>query len=403
MLESISDASARAMTEETLVPDYTLPDPLVFENGTAVDGPGTWAERRAELLELFEDHVYGRTPENAADVEASSELIESGDALDGAAQRKQVRLTLATAQGGLFIDILMYAPAGVSGMPFFLVPNFDGNHAINPDPAIPISAGVERDRPDKVPERGSKERRFPLELIVKSGYGFATWYYGDVQPDTDDGFVNGVHPLFYAAGQSAPEPDEWGAIGAWAWGNSRVLEHLQADDLANAESVMAGGHSRLGKAALWTAAQDQRFAAAFANDSGCTGAAISRRQFGENVAVINSLFPHWFCANYACYSNSEADLPVDQHELVALAAPRPVYVASATEDLWADPRGEFLGVQGADAVYRMFGTEGLPAATWPPPGEPVVGTLGYHLREGDHDLLEYDWRQYLAFADRHLT
>jgi len=397
--------------DESKVPVFTLPDPLTMSDGTKVKTPEAWSEhRRPQILAFFKSEMYGKFP--SLQIDKSFESIEEGsDALDGTAVRKQIRVHFSGNSREQHMDILIYLPKDVqSPVPVFVGLNFYGNHTICEDPEIVLSEswarnneayGIKNHMASEAP-RGSGKKRWPVKEILKRGYGLATIYYGDIDPDYDDGFHNGVHPLFYKSGQTKPSPDEWGSIGAWAWGLSRVMDYFETDAEIDQKRIAVIGHSRLGKTSLWAGATDQRFALVISNDSGCGGAALSRRKFGETIGVINTSFPHWFCGNFKKYNNEEDALPFDQHMLIALMAPRPVYIASAQEDEWADPKGEFLSGKNASSVYNLFGLEGMPADKMPAVNQPVMGTIAYHCRTGKHDLTPYDWEQYMNFADKHM-
>ena len=393
--------------DEAKVPPYALPDPLRWADGSRVNGTEDWPRRRSEILRLFEGHVYGRTPELRT--QAAFDVVEEGTgALGGRAVRRQVRITVAAAGRALGMDLLLYLPEGApTPAPLFLGLNFGGNHAVSADPAIRLPrswVGGPTSSEGQATEagRGRDGGAWPIETILGRGYGVATLYCGDVEPDRAGGFVEGVRGVL-APDRPGEAGDAWGALGAWAWGLSRAMDYLEHDAQVDPGRVAVMGHSRLGKAALWAGAQDQRFALVISNNSGCGGAALSRRAFGESVARINTSFPHWFCPAFQRYNDREEELPVDQHMLIALIAPRPVYIASAEDDRWADPRGEFLSARGADPVYRLLSGDGLGAQELPDLRRPVHSIIGYHLRPGGHGVTAYDWECFIDFADRHLA
>lgn len=391
--------------DEAMVPGYTLPDPLAPGLGLVITNRASWeSDGRPRTLALFESQVYGRVPAGFQPRVEWKLDRESDSALDGTAIRREYLITIG---GTVQVRMLLYLPRNARGpVPAFLGLNFRGNQRVEAAPSITMETGyvignaigIENNRATEA-SRGTGSERWPAKLITSRGYALATACCGNFDADFDDGFRNGVHSL-----DSTPRTDEsWGTISAWAWGLSRLLDVLERIKEVDAARVAVIGHSRLAKAALWAGARDERFAVVISNNSGCGGAALSRRAFGETVARINQSFPHWFNERFKQYNNNEAALPVDQHQLIALIAPRPVYVASATMDRWADPRGEFLGLRQSEPVYRLYQEAPFGVVEPPPPGRQVGNLMGYHLRQGPHAITPEDWKHYLAFADQWLT
>jgi pimeloyl-ACP methyl ester carboxylesterase len=366
--------------DETKVGDYTLPDVLKTQDGRTVSDVKLWESvRRPEILELFKTHVYGRSPGRPQNM-TFKVVNEVPDALGGTAVGKQIEIAIEKDGRTLVIHASLFAPLKRKPAPaFLLICNRDvGNIDFT---------------------REKKSPFWPAEEIVARGYAAVAFWNGDVDPDSDDGFKNGIHGLL--DGDAPRAGDDWGTLSAWAWGASRVLDYLETDTLIDAKKVAVLGHSRGGKTALWAGAQDPRFALTISNCSGCGGAALSRRNFGETLARITKSFPHWFCANYKQYAGNEKDLPLDQHMLIALMAPRAVYVASAQSDGWADPKGEYLGLYHAGSVFALYGQKVLPTEQPPAVDTPVrAECMAYHMRTGKHNLLEYDWNRYMDFADQ---
>lgn len=391
--------------DEDKVPKFALPDPLALPGGGRATSAKEWEERgRPATLKLIGKEMYGHMPVGKP---AGFKVVldrESANAVGGKAIRREYLVSFAENKGPR-VRMLLYLPKGAKGpVPAFLGLNFRGNQCLEKDPWITPELGYvvgarKGEDPRKRAEsmRGIAGGRWPAEMILDAGFALATACCGNIDPDFHDGWKNGVHPLFTEA---EPGPDEWGTLSAWAWGLSRLLDALEGIEEVNAQEVAVIGHSRLGKASLWAGATDQRFKVVISNNSGCGGAALSKRAYGETVGRINRSFPHWFNGNFKKYNEKEEALPFDQHQLVALIAPRAVYVASATEDRWADPVGEFLSVLHAQPVYDLYHEDSLGVAKVPAPGESVGRVTGYHLRAGKHDVTPEDWKHYLSFVQR---
>jgi hypothetical protein len=402
---ALTAQQSAVISDESKVPPYILPDPLIFNDGSKVVLKTEWEKRRSEIFRLFEDEVYGISPNWNGELSAT-DLSVKKNALNNTAVRKEIKLTLKNGQKEFNMIILLYLPHSQKPVPVFLGCNFGGNHTVTDEPDIHItSSWIRNDEKAGITDhkateagRGRDASSWQVNEIISKGYGLATVFYGDIDPDFDDGFKNRVHSLY----DQKPSPTSWGTVAAWAWGLSRVLDYLETNQDVDSKRVIVMGHSRLGKAALWAGASDRRFAMVISNNSGCGGAALSKRVYGETVGAINSMFPHWFCDNFNKYNDKEDLLPVDQHELIALIAPRPVYVASAEDDQWADPKGEFLSCLNANPVYKLLNNKGLPIDEMPKVNTPAMGLIGYHIRTGGHAVKLYDWQNYLTFADLHL-
>ncbi len=358
--------------DEAQVGDYMLADPLVAADGSPVTREA-WPARRAELLELFGDEMFGHAPVGRPENLEFRVVEEDPQALDGKATRKLVEISFDTPHAWrVKFPVQLYLPNGAAGpVPALVLLAFEGLT----DPATP-----------RVLERG-----WALAILDRT----------QIAADDAATFRAGVINAF--SGDDELAADDWQALGAWAWGASRAMDYLETDPAVDANRVAVVGFSRMGKTALWAGANDERFAAVISNESGAGGAALSNRKFGETIEDLNVRFPHWFCKNYRKYNGREGSLPFDDHQLLALIAPRPLYVGSADGDLWSDPRGEFLSCVAASPVYELLGEAGLGTDEMPPLEQPVAsGRIGYHIRRGPHAFTDYDWQRYLDFLDRQL-
>ncbi len=365
---------------EEKVPSYTLPALLRTSNGRTVENTGMWEKiRRNEVLELFRENVYGRVP--ATPYKKSFAIVrENKTAMDGTATLKMVDITITSDNKSLVIHLTLFVPNKVTRpVPAYLL--IDNRGAANTDP-----------------DRKVRSEFWPAEEIIARGYAAAVFSNSDVDPDNFDEFRNGIHGLL---DRGERKPDSWGTIAAWAWGASRCMDYLETDKDINSKKVAVAGHSRGGKTALWAGAEDQRFAMVVSNESGCGGAALARRRFGETVARINTAFPHWFCSNYKKWANNEDAMPVDMHMLIALIAPRAAYVASAGDDLWADPHGSYLALYNSLPVFQLYDKNTIIPEKMPPLNRQTTGgKVAYHIRDGAHNMLLKDWNWFMDFSDK---
>jgi hypothetical protein len=389
---------------EAKVEPYTLPDVLTLANGQPVRDAAAWFEkRRPEIVKLFEENQYGRSPGRPADM--SFDIFDKGTpAFGGKATRRQVTIFFSKDKAGSKMDLLIYLPAGAGRpVPLLLNLGFSANNTAVNDPNVKVGTVWDRKQNQRVPATRGFGGLNVLPVLEK-GFGIATFNYSDVDPDALGAVAYGVRKQYLKEGQTEPAADEWGSIAAWAWGLSRAIDYFETDKDVDARRIAIMGVSRLGKTVLWAGAHDTRVALVIASCSGEGGAALSRRSYGETIKhlVAPTRYPYQFCANYAKWADKVNEFPIDAHMLIALIAPRPVLLQTGYTDKWSDPYGEFLAAVAAEPVYRLLGKQGLDTDRMPAPGEPILHTIGFYMHRGGHGPAPADWPVFLKFMQMHL-
>ena len=366
-----------------------LPDALTCLDGTVIRDRKQWeGKRRPEILEMFYQMEYGRIPEEELQVTIRlTDVAESPDIMGGKALRKTIEVETERKGRQFSFGFVIFVPKRKSKVPVFITI---------------CNRGIK----DSDPSRDFLSSFWPAETIVSRGYGAAAFRSQEVAPDYDEVFTTGFHRLFPEYGGRGKErpANLYGAISAWSWAVSRIIDYIETDPDLDEKRIAVAGHSRGGKTALWTAARDPRVAMAAASCAGNSGDALSRGSRGERIENITGKFPYWFCPAYKTFSGREEELPFDQHMLLGLIAPRLLYTSARSRDDWADPEGQFCSLLQAEKVYKLYGKTGLEEGSFQSPEEPLAGgAIGHHLKTGSHDLDEYDWNCYLDFADQYLV
>ena len=365
---------------ESEVPDYTLPDPLLREDGEKVEDIMQWQEQREVLLDRLRSKMYGRSPGLPEEL-TFHVTRELRNAMAGEATLRQISIESSNQGKQHEFELILFLP----------------NEVQKPVPVFLLMNNRSEDNTD--PKREEKSEFWPAEQVIARGYGVAAIQNRSIAPDDTVLFVEGIIGLFEDEAANDRSEDAWGAVSAWAWGAMRVMDYFETDEDVDASRIALLGHSRGGKASLWAGAQDERFALVISNQSGSGGAALSRRRFGEDITALNR-FTHWFNDRFKQYNDQEDQMPFDQHFLISLIAPRAVYIGSADKDLWADPRGEYLSLVHASPVYALWNHAPISPNRMPPLDTQVIyGPRAYHVRSGRHNLILSDWNNYMDFAD----
>jgi hypothetical protein len=390
--------------KEELSGTYTLPDPLVLKDGKKVKNVRQWYnERRPQIVSLFEEFQYGKVPEAPKDLKFK--VFDNGTpALKGKAIRRQVTVYLAKDTSEHKMEILIYLPAGTSKpVPLFLNISFAPNSSVVDDPGIKAGFAWGRDGKKAPAQKADKSRMLDPNMFLSQGIGFATIYYGDIEPDFADGIKYGIRGYYLKEGQHYPAPDEWGAISAWSWGLSRAMDYLETDKQIDSKRVALFGVSRLGKTVLWTGCRDTRFGMVIASCSGEGGAAISRRLYGETIAHMTdpTRFSYQFAGNWRNFKDDPSKSPVEANMLISLMAPRPLLLQTGDTDKWSDPKGEFLAAVAAAPVYELLGKKSLGTDVYPAAEVPILNDLGYYMHAGGHGALPADYAIFIRFMKIH--
>ncbi|MBE7169107.1 MAG: acetylxylan esterase [Williamsia sp.] len=393
--------------DEDKVGTYTLPDLFTLRNGSKVNGAKEWTEkRRPEIVKLVEENQFGKMPPRPAGMHFL--VFDKGTpAYDGKALRKQVTVYFTKDTSDHKMDLLIYLPAKSNKpAPLLLIINFSANASAVDDPGI--KAGMVWNREGKkVPAaQGANFGKINVESFVSQGFGVATVYYGDIEPDFKTGLPYGIRKTYLKPGAAGVAPDEWGAISAWAWGLSRAMDYFETDKQIDAKRIALQGTSRLGKTVLWAGGHDTRFKMVIASCSGEGGAAISRRDYGENIKHMSdtSRYYYQFAPQWHSYAADFNASPVDAHMLVALLAPRPLLLQTGDTDYWSDPKGEFLAAVAAEPVYKLFNKKGPGTDAMPAAGDQslLYNPLGYYMHAGGHGTIPADWPLFIEFMKKYL-
>lgn len=377
--------------DESRVPHYQLPAVLESSTGQQINTPEAWRNRRRpEILSLFSNLIYGSIPVPVDPIKSEYFMLRENPVfLNGKGTRKDIIIKLKNSKGEVEMKVMVVVPNEKAiPVPAFMMISFDA------------SSSAKLQLSEK--NNGRLNNGWPIGKLLDNGYAFVSVYHQDLVKHNEVEFGSGIQPLFYQDNQSFPKSNEWGVLAVCGYAASKALDYLETDDDVDHEQVALMGHSKLGKAALWAAARDERFAMVISANSGCAGAALWRRKYGETLQKMSTRFPYWLCYNAQKFIGREEDLPVDQHMLISLIAPRPVYVASAFNDSWADPIGEYLSSFYAGEVYQLFGKKGLEFMKNPVRNQAFIQQdIGFHLRDGGHYIADYDWDRFIDFANYH--